>query len=257
MAAVVVDNHHHHGASEACLTTPPVAVTAVVDYKEKGRFFEIDVGGVGGIGGEGVGMRIYRTGPVTAKKAILIVFDVFGFCPQTLQGADILSTHGKEAYQVFVPDFFLGQNAKHEWFVPPATPEKAAAREAFRGPGGVADIPTGAKKVPGVVKAIEEKIAKEGGKIESWGSVGMCWGGKIISLTSPSTPTFTTPFTASSEVHPARLDPSEASQITIPMCILASGGEKEEEVDAFEAALKGEKYVERFADQVHGWMGAR
>ena len=90
MAAVVVDNHHHHGASEvclsvfslfspfspsflspkllipffyrfsgqACLTTPPVAVTAVVDYKEKGRFFEIDVGGVGGIGGEGVGMRI-------------------------------------------------------------------------------------------------------------------------------------------------------------------------------------------------------
>jgi hypothetical protein len=47
------------------------------------------------------------TGPKDATKGIVVIFDIFGFFPQTLQGADILSTsddHNK--YQVFIPDWF-------------------------------------------------------------------------------------------------------------------------------------------------------
>lgn len=53
------------------------------------------------------------------------------------------------------------------------------------------------------------------------------------------------------------VDPSEAEEIDIPMCMLASKDEPAEDVKKFEAALKGPKHVEIFGDQIHGWMGAR
>lgn len=53
------------------------------------------------------------------------------------------------------------------------------------------------------------------------------------------------------------VDPSEAENIKIPLCMLASKDEPEEDVKKFEANLKGEKHVEIFKDQIHGWMAAR
>lgn len=53
------------------------------------------------------------------------------------------------------------------------------------------------------------------------------------------------------------VDPSEASSIKIPLIFLASKDEPEADVAKFEANLKGEKHVETFKDQIHGWMGAR
>jgi hypothetical protein len=53
------------------------------------------------------------------------------------------------------------------------------------------------------------------------------------------------------------IDPEDAAKVTIPTCILASGEEKKEEVEAYEKGLRVEKHVETFADQVHGWMSAR
>lgn len=81
----------------------------------------------------------------------------------------------------------------------------------------------------------------------------MCWGGKVISLTSQSG----TPFKAVAECHPAMVDPSEAANIEVPLCMLASGDEPAEEVKKFEANLKAPHHVETFGDQIHGWMGAR
>ena len=47
------------------------------------------------------------TGPADATSAIFYVFDIFGYFPQSIQGADILSTSDKDhSYQVFMPDFF-------------------------------------------------------------------------------------------------------------------------------------------------------
>lgn len=75
--------------SHACCTVPPVVSDG---YKEKGEYITID------------GMKTYATGPSHAKSALLVVYDIFGFFPQTLQGADILAHGDKEKqYQVFMP----------------------------------------------------------------------------------------------------------------------------------------------------------
>jgi len=56
------------------------------------------------------------TGPSTASKALFVIFDIFGYFPQTIQGADILSTSYKDhQYQVFMPDFFEGKPADISW----------------------------------------------------------------------------------------------------------------------------------------------
>lgn len=75
--------------SKACCTVPPVVSEG---YKEKGEFITIN------------GMKTYATGPKDAKSALLVVYDIFGFFPQTLQGADILAHSDKDhQYQVFMP----------------------------------------------------------------------------------------------------------------------------------------------------------
>jgi hypothetical protein len=50
---------------------------------------------------------------------------------------------------------------------------------------------------------------------------------------------------------------SDAPHITIPIVMLASQDEDVAEVEAFESSLKVKNHVEFYADQVHGWMGAR
>jgi len=75
--------------SKACCTVPPVVTEG---YKEKGEWITIN------------GMKTYATGPKDAKSALLVVYDIFGFFPQTLQGADILAHSDKDhQYQVFMP----------------------------------------------------------------------------------------------------------------------------------------------------------
>jgi hypothetical protein len=55
------------------------------------------------------------TGPADATKAILFIFDIFGYFDQTLQGADILSTADKQQYKVLIPDWFEGNPCPIEW----------------------------------------------------------------------------------------------------------------------------------------------
>ena len=66
-----------------------------------------------------------------------------------------------------------------------------------------------------------------------------------------------TPFSAAAQCHPAFLDPSEALDISIPMCLLPSMDEDTEAVKEYMSNLKGPKRVETFSDMVHGWMSAK
>ena len=117
-----------------------------------------------------------QTGPSSAKTAILIIYDIFGFSSQTFQGADILahSDDQHHQYQVFVPDFFYGKPAELSWY-PPDTKEKGEKLGNFFSTS--ANPGNNAGKIPAVVKEITEKT---GGTIEKWGALGMCWGGKAI-----------------------------------------------------------------------------
>jgi hypothetical protein len=48
-----------------------------------------------------------------------VIYDIFGYFPQTIQGADILAFSDKDnEYQVFMPDFFEGESADIAWSVP-------------------------------------------------------------------------------------------------------------------------------------------
>ena len=156
---------------------PPAIVK---DYKEKGKFVEI--GGLNtcmclvyaNIDVSNGLMILDATGPSSATTAIFIIFDVFGFRAQVLQGADILAYADDEQHQhqVYVPDFFYGKPAELDWY-PPDTPEKGEKLGAFfQGPASPTKT---ADKVPQLIEAIK----KYSPSIEKFGVLGMCWGGKV------------------------------------------------------------------------------
>lgn len=102
------------------------------------------------------------------------MYDIFGFFPQTLQGADILAHTDDQKYQVFMPDFFEGKPADISWY-PPDTDEKGAKLgEFFK---TAAAPPKTLPRVPKIVKELGEKRG-----IEKWAVIGFCWGGKVSHL---------------------------------------------------------------------------
>lgn len=172
--------------------------------------------------------------------------DIFGYFPQTLQGADILAYGDKEKkYQVFIPDFFEGSPADISWY-PPDTEEKGAKLGKFF--ETTAAPPKTVKRIPELVAAI-----KKGYNIESFAVVGFCWGGKIVNLVSQQG----TPFKAAATAHPAMVDPADAPKVTIPIAVLPSKDEDKDAVTAYGKALKVENVIEFFPTQIHGWMAAR
>ncbi|KAK4162457.1 Alpha/Beta hydrolase protein [Cladorrhinum sp. PSN259] len=220
-----------HGHNEACCNIPPVVSTG---YNAKGSYEAVD------------GLKTYVTGPADATKGIVLIYDIFGYFDQTLQGADILATSHHEKYKVFIPDWFKGEPCPIEWY-PPNTEEKQKNLGAFFGknpPPGVA------AKLPEFVKALSAKNPS----IKSWGILGFCWGGKVVSLVTSGSEN---PFSVAAECHPAMVDPKEAEGIKIPLIMLASKEEPDDKVKQFEESLKVPKHVETFKDQIHGWMAAR
>jgi len=221
-----------HGHSQACCNVPPVVSKG---YSAKGSYEELG------------GYKSYVTGPKEATMGIITIYDIFGFYPQTLQGADILSTSdGSQKYRVFMPDWFKGEPCPIEWF-PPDTEEKQKNLGGFFQkfpPPGVAG------KVPAYVKAVSEKYPD----VKEWAIIGYCWGGKVAALVTSSPEN---PFKVGVQCHPAMVDPSEAEKIKVPFMMLASGDEPAEDVKKFDAKLSVPKHVETFQDQIHGWMAAR
>ena len=98
------------------------------------------------------------------------MFDVFGIASQTLQGADLLAT-ALDAV-VLVPDFFNGEVVQESW-VPPDTPEKQKAFGDFM--AGPASFE---RNGPMLLRVVEEANGKFS-SAKSWGTYGLCWGGKV------------------------------------------------------------------------------
>ncbi|QDS70572.1 hypothetical protein FKW77_010520 [Venturia effusa] len=217
--------------SAACCSVPPVVSKG---YELKGNYVKVN------------GLKTYHTGDAKAKHAILVVYDIFGYFPQTLQGADILAYGDKEKqYQVFMPDFLEGSPADISWY-PPDNEEKGAKLGKFF--ETTAAPPKTVKRVPDLVASIKKEYS-----IESFAVVGYCWGGKIVNLVSQQG----TPFKAAAAVHPAMVDPADAPKVAIPIAVLPSKDEDKEAIAAYSKALKVENVVEFFPTQVHGWMAAR
>lgn len=102
---------------------------------------------------------------------MVLVYDVFGLAPQTLQGADRLSA-SLDAL-VLVPDFLKGATFDPA-NIPPDTDEKKAAVAAFI--EGPANMARGVANLLQVRKEAGARWAQiDDGK---WGVFGLCWGGK-------------------------------------------------------------------------------
>lgn len=215
-------------ASKACCETPPTA--HATGYTAKGTY------------SKHADLDCYITGPRDAKKAIFFIYDVFGFQEPTLQGADILASGG---YLVVMPDFWEGKPLLKEWFADreryKVEVEKFMARIQVPKPH--------IAKLDAVLASLKDSFPS----IEKWGTIGYCWGGKIVALTSGEG----TAWSAAVSTSPARVDAEDAKHIVIPMAMLASKDEPADAVEAFGKALTTPKHVETFSTQIHGWMSAR
>jgi len=217
--------------SQACCNTPAVVSKG---YQPKGDYIEVD------------GLKTYATGSKDAKLGILVVYDIFGFFNQTLQGADILAYTDKDRqYQVFMPDFFEGKPADISWYPPDNKDKEEKLGEFFKTQAAPP------KTLPRIPKIVED-LGKSRG-IEKWAVIGYCWGGKIVNLSSQKD----SPFKAAAACHPAMVAGDDAPGVTIPYIMLPSKDENKEDVEKWQKGIKTPNVVEWFNDQVHGWMAAR
>ena len=137
--------------SHACGTVPPVVTE---NYSGKGSYSQV------------AGMKTYATGSSEAKTGLLVIYDIFGFFPQTIQGADILAYGDKERpYQVFMPDFFDGEAADISWYPPDNEEKGKKLGEFFQ---TKAAPPKTLERIPKVLKELESKHSN----FKQWGVVG-------------------------------------------------------------------------------------
>ncbi|KAI0123295.1 dienelactone hydrolase family protein [Xylariales sp. AK1849] len=223
---------------DACDKLPP----ASLDYSPKGTWDTV------------AGLKTYITGPSNPSKAIILVYDIFGPSPQTLQGADRLFA-SLDAL-VIVPDFFEGSYVDPSW-TPPDTDEKKALLQKFR--SETAAIPSNLEKFIEVRKAAGEKWSSVGD--EHWGVFGLCWGGKIgVLATGAGNEGKGRRIAVSGTAHPGRLAAEDAEALTVPHICLASPGEPADVVARIKEILSQPDkvgVVETYETMFHGWMGSR
>lgn len=116
------------------------------------------------------GSQIDVTGNTSAKRGVVFVYDIFGYYPQTLKGADRLSEHLDAV--TLVPDLFEGAQAYVEW-LPMDTEEKKSAFGKF-----YTEVASPPKNVEKLLKVVAEAKAKYP-SVEKWAIIGLCWGGKV------------------------------------------------------------------------------
>lgn len=193
------------------------------------------------------GLDAYVIGPKDAKKAIVVVYDIFGYWPTTKQGADIMADATKA--RIVMPDFFRGKPFPQE-FYPPNTDEKKNALQSFFGAAG--DF--SARKPD--LDAVAEALQKDGA--EKLGLMGFCWGGKFSVLAGGEG----TKFASVAQIHPAMVDPKDAAKLTVPVANFPSKDEPKDAVDAFEAEVQKkdiakDSVYKLYPDSHHGWAAAR
>jgi len=217
--------------SEACCKIPPIVTSG---YEGKGKFIELD------------GMKTYATGPSDAKVAILVFYDIFGIKDQIKQGADILAYADKEhSYLVLMPEWFGDNPADIAWYPPDNEEKQGKLGKWFENAAPPKHLPK--------VQPIMTDAKKQFPSIETWGTIGYCWGGKMVSLIAGRQ----TAFKAGVQTSPAMVSPEDAEKVQIPMCVLASKEEPADDIKKYDEKLTVKKHVETFSTEVHGWMSAR
>ncbi|KAJ7102314.1 hypothetical protein B0H15DRAFT_814111 [Mycena belliarum] len=221
-----------HNTNTACCSIPPVQS----EYTAKGTFKSV-----------GDFKKVYVTG-TPGDTAIVCVYDIFGYFPQTLQGADIIASALKTV--VYMPDFFEPDQPFPNENFPPTTDEGKKALQDFF--GGTANPPAAIKKLTAFGQNLKSSGAK---KI---GAYGFCWGGKVTLLGGGDS----TPFDSVSIVHPAMLSVDDAQKLTVPLGIYISKDESTDEFIKILDVIAKKPFATKndnkyYSNMFHGWAAAR
>lgn len=181
-------------SNPACCSIPPVTTSS---YVPKGSY--ISFAGFD---------RVYVTGPSSNRSpkiptgsshdpeqgasdiAFVSVFDIFGFFPQTQQGADLLAASLNAS--VYMPDFFAPDPPfPIEHFPPKTQQDKDALQAFFAGPAKPEKALEGLLKVGEELRRLKKKYV---------GVYGLCWGGKVAILSGSHKDPI---FDAVAALHPA------------------------------------------------------
>ncbi|KAJ7630587.1 Alpha/Beta hydrolase protein [Roridomyces roridus] len=224
-------SHIIHNTNAACCSIPPI----VSDYSPKGTFKSV-----------GDFKKVYVTGG-PSENAIVCVYDIFGYFPQTQQGADIIASTLKTV--VYMPDFFDNAPFPAENF-PPTTDEGKQALQQFF--GGTANPAAAVAKLGAFANYLKSGGAKK------VGAYGFCWGGKVTLAAAGES----TPFEAVSIVHPAMLSVEDARKLTVPLGIYISKDESTEEYIKILEVIAKKPFATKndnkyYSNMFHGWAAAR
>ncbi|KAF9023417.1 hypothetical protein BDZ89DRAFT_1102696 [Hymenopellis radicata] len=192
--------------------------------------------------------KVYVTGPATSDNAIVCIFDIFGFFPQTQQGADIVASTLNTT--VYMPDFFEPDAPFDIAKFPPKTDQQKGDLQAFF--GSTANPSAAITKL----KTFGESLKANGSK--RVGVYGMCWGGKVAVSSGGES----TPFDAVAILHPAMLSVDDASKLTVPLGMYVSGDEPVDEYEKIVDVVSKKPFSDKcdaknYSNMFHGWGAAR
>ncbi|WFD42431.1 carboxymethylenebutenolidase [Malassezia psittaci] len=228
------------------LSTPECCTVPAVEskYTPKGIVQELN------------GKTCYIVGDRTATKAIVAIYDIFGFHSSSQQGADILAA--LTGCRVYLPDLFDGNPLPLDT-IPADTQEKQtrmsscktrATDQVFTGLGNPI-------RYSEQLTSLGNYLKSQGYK--SVGLYGLCWGSKPAAIVSSQD----TPYSALVLIHASLLEPDDAKKITIPTANFTSSHEDNDVIRAFNAEAKanpsiGSTFVtHHYPDAHHGFAGAR
>ncbi|KAJ7293185.1 hypothetical protein C8J57DRAFT_1429069 [Mycena rebaudengoi] len=223
---------HIHNTNAACCTIPPVHSS----YTPKGTFKSV-----------GDFTKVYVTGG-PSQTAIVCVYDIFGYFPQTQQGADIIASTLNTT--VYMPDFFEPNDPFPVENFPPTTDEGKRALQDFF--AGTANPSAAVKKLSAFGQSLKTGGAK---KVAAY---GFCWGGKVVISAGGDS----TPFESVSIVHPAMLSADDAAKLTVPLGVYISNDEPVDEYIKVLQAVAKKPFATKndnkyYANMFHGWAAAR
>jgi len=191
---------------------------------------------------------VYVTGPEESENAIINIFDIFGFFPQTQQGADIIAS--TLSTTVYMPDFFLpSEPFPISKFPPQSSQDKADLQAFFGGAANPGETTNKLLKLGETLKADGKKKV---------GVYGHCWGGKVAICSGGEG----TPFDAVAMLHPAMLSVDDADKLTVPIAIYPSKDEPIEEYNKILDVVGKKPFASKcdhkhYTNMFHGWAAAR
>ncbi|KAI8332882.1 Alpha/Beta hydrolase protein [Chlamydoabsidia padenii] len=212
--------------SKACCSIPPVES----NYTPTGTMEQVG------------DLTCYVAGPADAKKAIVVIYDIFALHNNTKQFADILAKHCN--YKVVMPDFFRGEVFDHT---------KLGDREVLLAwIGKYGSLNTVAPDLDRVIEWLKSNGAIAGGV------VGFCWGAKIAAQYSAMDSTHF--FAGMSMIHPSFVDVKDAEVACAP--VLALPSKDEPDMTEYMEVLAKKPFGKlckhhRFDDMPHGFAATR